>query len=109
VTGVVRNVAVRQRAAIPENAGRLTVFDLSTPQIEFRLLQAYYNVITVGMLRTISYKGTDYQGVVATLSSNLARGKYGGRVRFADLALAGLRRSDSVELRLPFEKEKTAF
>jgi HlyD family secretion protein len=105
---VVRNLAVRQRATILENAELLTVVDLSTPQIEFSLPKAYATGVAAGMTADISYKGSDYQGVVASLSSVGEQEQVRGRIRFADLAPPELRQNERVELRLLLEERESA-
>jgi HlyD family secretion protein len=108
VTGVVRNLAVRQRATILENAELLTVVDLSTPQIEFSLPKAYATGVAAGMTADISYKGSDYQGVVASLSAVGEPEQVRGRIRFADLAPPELRQNERVGLRLLLEERESA-
>jgi HlyD family secretion protein len=108
VAGVISSLSVRQRATILQNAELLTVVDLSTAQIEFGMPEAYSATVVAGMTTDISYKGSNYQGVVASLSSTTAHGLIRGRVRFTDLAPPELKQNERVELRFLLEERRSA-
>jgi HlyD family secretion protein len=105
VDGMVGNLAVSQKSAVPQDGPLLTVVDLSALEIEFRVAESYANSIGVGMPAEVSYGGRAYPGEVKSISPEVKQGEVTGRVRLKEMP-RGLRQSQRVSVRILMDQRK---
>jgi HlyD family secretion protein len=100
VKGMVGTLLVNQKATVAENAGLLTVVDLSALEVEFSVSESYAGDLALGMAAQISYAGHTYQGTVTAISPEVQQNEVKGRVRFADRVPPGVRQNQRVSVRI---------
>jgi HlyD family secretion protein len=100
VRGIIGSLAVDQRATVAQNAALLTVVDLSSLEIEFRVPESYATDLALALPAEITYGGGTYQGRVTAVSPEVEDSEVKGRVRFAGTAPAGLRQNERVSVRI---------
>ena len=103
VDGVIGDLAVTQKAAVPQDAALLTVVDLSALEIEFRVAETYAGTIAPGMPAEVSFGGKAYSGEVSAISPEVRQGEVTGRVRLREVP-AGLRQNQRVSVRILMDK-----
>jgi HlyD family secretion protein len=104
VKGVIGSLLVNQKAAVGENAGLLTVVDLSVLDVEFGVPEAHALDIATDMAADISYAGKNYHGTVVSISPEVEQNAVRGRVRFADGSLPGMRQNQRVNVRIVLDR-----
>jgi HlyD family secretion protein len=104
VDGMVGNVAVSEKAAVPQDAPLLSVVDLSALEVEFRVAESYAGALALGMLAEIGYGGKTYPGEVTAVSPEVRQGEVTGRVRFAGEPPAGIRQNQRVSVRIVMDR-----
>jgi HlyD family secretion protein len=103
VKGMVGSLLVNQSATVAENAGLLTVVDLSALEVEFSVSESYAADLAPGMTSQISYGGQTYRGTVTSISPEVQQSEVKGRVRFADHVPPGVRQNQRVSVRIVME------
>src|SRR5262249_49800653 len=68
VKGMVGNLLVNQKATVAENAGLLTVVDLSALEVEFKVPESYASDLAIDVPAEINYAGRNYRGTVTSIS-----------------------------------------
>lgn len=106
VRGVVGTLAVDQKATVAENAALLSVVDLSSLEIEFRVPESYASDLALDLPAEISYGGGTYKGSVTAVSPEVEDSEVKGRVRFAGALPSGLRQNQRVSVRIIFDERQ---
>lgn len=106
VRGVVGSLAVDQKATVAENATLLTVVDLSSLEIEFRVPESYAGDLALDQAADISYGGHTYSGHVTAVSPEVQDSEVKGRVRFAGAPPARLRQNQRVSVRIILDQRR---
>ncbi len=104
VDGMVGNVSVTEKAAVPQDAALLSVVDLSALEVEFRVAESYAGAIGLGMPAEIGYGGKTFPGEVTAVSPEVHQGEVTGRVRFNGEPPAGLRQNQRVSVRIVMDR-----
>jgi len=104
VKGMVGSLLVSQKAAVTENAGLLTVVDLSALEVEFSISEAYASDLAIGMAADINYAGKNYRGTVTAISPEVQQNEVKGRLRFANQAPPGVRQNQRVSVRIVLDQ-----
>jgi HlyD family secretion protein len=95
---------VSQKAAVIENAGLLTVVDLSALEVEFSISESYASDLAIGMASDINYAGKSYRGTVTAISPEVQQNEVKGRVRFAGQPPPGVRQNQRVNVRIVLDR-----
>ena len=105
VKGMVGSLLVSQKAAVTENAGLLTVVDLSALEVEFSVSESYASDLAIGMAADINYAGKNYRGTVTSISPEVQQNEVKGRLRFAaDQTPPGARQNQRVNVRIVLDQ-----
>ena len=104
VKGMVGSLLVNQKAAVTENAGLLTVVDLSALEVEFSVSESYASDLAIGMASEINYAGRNYRGTVTSISPEVQQNEVKGRVRFSDRVPPGVRQNQRVNVRIVLDQ-----
>jgi HlyD family secretion protein len=104
VKGMVGSLLVNQKAAVMENAGLLTVVDLSALEVEFSVAESYASDLAIDMAAEINYAANQYRGTVTSISPEVQQNTVKGRVRFADRVPPGVRQNQRVNVRIVLDK-----
>jgi HlyD family secretion protein len=104
VKGMVGSLLVNQKAAVTENAGLLTVVDLSALEVEFSVSESYASDLAIDMAADINYAGKNYRGTVTSISPEVQQNEVKGRLRFADQAPPGARQNQRVNVRIVLDR-----
>jgi HlyD family secretion protein len=105
VKGMVGALLVEQKATVTENAGLLTVVDLSALEVEFSVAESYASDLAIGMAAEINYAGNNYRGTVTAISPAVQQNEVKGRVRFADRVPPGVRQNQRVNVRIVLDHQ----
>jgi HlyD family secretion protein len=108
VKGMVGSLLVNQGATVAENAGLLTVVDLSALEVEFSVSESYASDLAINMTAGINYAGKNYRGTVTSISPEIQQNEVKGRVRFADRAPPGIRQNQRVNVRIVLDQRDNA-
>ena len=108
VKGMVGSLLVDQKAAVTENAGLLTVVDLSALEVEFSVSESYASDLAIDMAADINYAGKNYRGTVTSISPQVQQNEVKGRVRFADRVPLGVRQNQRVNVRIVLDQRDNA-
>jgi HlyD family secretion protein len=108
VKGMVGSLLVDQKAAVTENAGLLTVVDLSALEVEFSVSESYASDLAIDMAADINYAGKNYRGTVTSISPEVQQNEVKGRVRFADRVPLGVRQNQRVNVRIVLDQRDNA-
>lgn len=100
VKGMVGARLVDQKATVAENAGLLTVVDLSALQVQFSVAESYASDLALGMAADIEYDGATYPGTVTSISPEVQENEVKGRLRFTGHIPPGLRENQRVSVRI---------
>lgn len=106
VTGMVGNVAVEQKAAVPINTALLTVVDLTALEIEAQIPESYADSLGLGMPAEINYGTSTYEGVLAAVSPEVQNAQVTARIRFAGEVPQDLRQNQRVSARIVMETKQ---
>jgi HlyD family secretion protein len=106
VRGIVGNLATDQKATVAENAALLTVVDLSSLEIEFRVPESYAGDLALDQSADISYGGHTYKGTVTAVSPEVVDSEVKGRVRFSGAPPRGLRQNQRVSVRIVLDQRQ---
>ena len=106
VRGMVGSLAVDQKATVAENAALLTVVDLSSLEVEFRVPESYASDLALDLPAEISFGGTTYKGSVTAVSPEVQDSEVKGRVRFSGAPPRGLRQNQRVNVRIIFDERR---
>lgn len=106
VAGIVGNVAVRQKAAVAENAPIITVVDLSAFEVEFQMPESYAGMVGAEMPAEINLGSVTVPGAVIAVSPEVNQGLVTGRVRFTQGTPPGLRQSQRVAVRVVMDQRE---
>ena len=106
VQGMVGSLAVDQRATVAENAALLTVVDLSSLEVEFRVPESYATDLALDLPAEISFGGKTYQGSVTAVSPEVEDSEVKGRVRFRGAPPRGLRQNQRATVRIIFDERQ---
>jgi len=104
VKGMVGALLVNQKAAVTENAGLLTVVDLSALEVEFSISESYASDLAINMAAEINYAGKNYRGTVTSISPEVQQNEVKGRLRFADRVPSGVRQNQRVNVRIILDR-----
>jgi HlyD family secretion protein len=105
VKGMVGSLLVNQKAAVTENAGLLTVVDLSALEVEFSVSESYASDLAIGMAADINYAGKNYGGTVTSISPEVQQNEVKGRLRFAAGQIPpGVRQNQRVNVRIVLDQ-----
>ena len=104
VKGMVGSLLLNQKAAVTENAGLLTVVDLSALEVEFSVSESYASDLAIDMAADINYAGKNYRGTVTSISPEVQQNEVKGRLRFADHAPPGVRQNQRVNVRIVLDQ-----
>lgn len=103
--GMVANVDVQDRDAVPANAPVMTVVNLSQFEVEFDVAENYASDLLPGTPAEIQYEGKPYPGKVTAVSPEIRDSQVRGTVVFDGPTPAGLRQSQRVSVRLLLERK----
>ena len=104
VKGMVGSLLVNQKTAVAENAGLLTVVDLSALEVEFTVAESYASDLAIKMAAEINYAGKNYRGTVTSISPEVQQNEVKGRLRFADQVPPGVRQNQRVNVRIVLDQ-----
>jgi HlyD family secretion protein len=104
VKGMIGSLLVNQKAAVTENAGLLTVVDLSALEVEFSVSESYASDLAVQMTAEINYVGKNYRGMVTSISPEVQKNEVRGRLRFAERIPPGIRQNQRVNVRIVLDQ-----
>jgi HlyD family secretion protein len=104
VKGMVGSLLANQKAAVTENAGLLTVVDLSSLEVEFRVSESYAADLANKMAAEITYAGSTYRGMVTSISPEVQQGEVKGRLTFAGRVPPGVRQNQRVGVRIVLDR-----
>ena len=105
VKGMVGSLLVNQKAAVTENAGLLTVVDLSALEVEFSVSESYASDLAIDMAADINYAGRNYGGTVTSISPEVQQNEVKGRLRFAAGQVPpGVRQNQRVNVRIVLDR-----
>jgi HlyD family secretion protein len=104
VKGMVGSLLVNQKTAVTENAGLLTVVDLSALEVEFSVSESYASDLAIKMSAEINYAGKNYRGTVTSISPEVQQNEVKGRLRFADQVPPGVRQNQRVNVRIVLDQ-----
>jgi HlyD family secretion protein len=104
VKGMVGSLLVNQATTVTENAGLLTVVDLSALEVEFSVAESYAADLASGMAAEISYGGKTYRGTVTSISPEVQQSEVKGRVRFTQGVPPGMRQNQRVSVRIVLDQ-----
>jgi len=108
VKGMAGSLLVNQRATVTENAGLLTVVDLSALEVEFSVSESYASDLAINMTAGINYAGKNYRALVTSISPEVQQNEVKGRVRFADRGPPGIRQNQRVNVRIVLDQRDNA-
>jgi HlyD family secretion protein len=108
VKGMVGSLLVNQKAAVTENAGLLTVVDLSALEVEFSVSESYASDLAIHMTADINYAGKNYRGTVTSISPEVQQNEVKGRLRFAERVPPGVRQNQRVHVRIVLDQRDNA-
>lgn len=103
--GMVANVDVQDRDAVPANAPLMTVVNLAQFEVEFDVAENYASDLLPGTPAEIQYEGKPYPGKVTAVSPEIRDSQVRGTVVFDGQTPAGLRQSQRVSVRLLLERK----
>jgi HlyD family secretion protein len=103
--GMVANVDVQDRDAVPANAPVMTVVNLAQFEVEFDVAENYASDLLPGTPAEIQYEGRPYPGKVTAVSPEIRDSQVRGTVVFDGETPAGLRQSQRVSVRLLLERK----
>jgi HlyD family secretion protein len=106
VRGMVGSLAVDQKATVAENAALLTVVDLTSLEVEFRVPESYASDLALDLPAEISFGGSTYKGSVTAVSPQVEDSEVKGRVRFRGAPPRGLRQNQRVNVRIIFDERQ---
>jgi HlyD family secretion protein len=106
VRGMVGSLAVDQKATVAENAALLTVVDLSSLEVEFRVPESYASDLALDLPAEISFGGNTFKGSVTAVSPQVEDSEVKGRVRFRGAPPRGLRQNQRVNVRIIFDERQ---
>jgi HlyD family secretion protein len=106
VRGMVGSLAVDQKATVAENAALLTVVDLSSLEVEFRVPESYASDLALDLPAEITFGGNIYKGSVTAVSPEVEDSEVKGRVRFRGAPPRGLRQNQRVNVRIIFDERQ---
>jgi len=104
VKGMIGSLLVNQKAAVTENAGLLTVVDLSALEVEFSVSESYASDLAIHMAAEVNYAGKNYRGTVTSISPEVQKNEVKGRLRFADRIPSGIRQNQRVNVRIVLDR-----
>lgn len=104
VKGMVGSLLVNQKAAVTENAGLLTVVDLSALEVEFSVSESYASDLAIHMAAEINYAGKNYRGMVTSISPEVQKNEVKGRLRFDDHVPPGVRQNQRINVRIVLDQ-----
>jgi HlyD family secretion protein len=102
--GMVGSLLVGQSATVTENAGLLTVVDLSALEVEFSVAESYAADLAAGMTARITYADRTYNGTVTSISPEVQQSEVKGRVRFSQAVPPGVRQNQRVSVRIVLDQ-----
>lgn len=105
VDGIVGTVAIVDRAVVAPNSPLLTVVDLSRLEVELEVPESYADDLGIGMQAEIKYAGTEYPGLVSSISPEVVNGQVIARVRFGEQQPPDLRQNQRVSTRVLMEEK----
>jgi HlyD family secretion protein len=103
--GMVANVNVQDRDAVPANAPVMTVVNLAQFEVEFDVAENYASDLLPGTPAEIQYEGRPYPGRVTAVSPEIRDSQVRGTVVFDGPTPEGLRQSQRVSVRLLLERK----
>jgi HlyD family secretion protein len=103
--GMVANVNVQDRDAVPANAPVMTVVNLAAFEVEFDVAENYASDLLPGTAAEIQYEGKPYPGKVTAVSPEIRDSQVRGTVVFDGKSPEGLRQSQRVSVRLLLERK----
>jgi HlyD family secretion protein len=103
--GMVANVNVQDRDAVPANAPVMTVVNLAQFEVEFDVAENYASDLLPGTPAEIQYEGRPHPGKVTAVSPEIRDSQVRGTVAFDGPTPEGLRQSQRVSVRLLLERK----
>lgn len=104
--GIIGSVNIREKDTIALNAPLLTIIDLSIFEVEVKIPENYADDLGIGLKTEISFNGQTHKGEVTAISPEVFEGQVVGRIRFAQIDLAGLRQNQRVTARVLIESKE---
>lgn len=104
VTGMVANLAQREKTRVPADAALVTVVDLSAFEIEFQVAESYVADIKPGMRADVTIDGAEIPGTVTALSPEVRQNEVTGRVKFSTGEPPGLRQNERTAVRIVLDE-----
>lgn len=83
VSGIVGNLAVKQKNQVSRNQPILSVVDLSEFELEIDIPESYADDLAIGMPAEITFNGQTHAAQLVTISPEIENNQVTGRVRFA--------------------------
>lgn len=105
VTGIVGNLLVNQKTSVTRNQPVLSVVDLTAFEVEIQIPEAYVADLALGMSAEVRNGSELYQATLVAVSPEIVDNQVNGRLRFSDLAPAGLRQNQRLGTRILLEEK----
>ncbi len=108
VSGIIGNLAVDRRAAVPANAEIATVVDLTALEVEISVSDSYADDLAIGSPVSVKFGGQEHTAILVSVSPEVVNSTVSGRVRFEGDQPAGLRQNQRVSARIVLESKPDA-
>ena len=103
VTGVVGNLLVADRDAVPVDRPLLTVVDLTAFEVELKVPDAYGSQLAPGLRAEVTHQGQVFEASVVSISPEVVASQVTTRVRFDGADPPRLRQNQRVSARILLE------
>ncbi|WP_448552846.1 efflux RND transporter periplasmic adaptor subunit [Thalassotalea montiporae] len=108
VSGIVGNLAVKQKNQVSRDQPILSVVDLSEFELEVFIPESYADDLAIGMAAEVTVNGETYAANLVTISPEIENNQVTGRVRFAASDTSqppGLRQNQRLTTRILMERK----
>ncbi len=106
IAGMVGSLLVADKTSVDDNAGLLSVVDLSQLEVEAQVPEIYADTLGPGMSALVRVGTQDRPGTVTSISPEIVKGQVAARVRFDGELPNGLRQNQRVQTRLLMDEHK---
>jgi HlyD family secretion protein len=103
IDGRVGNLLVAERSQVAQNAGLVSIVDLTQLEIEAQIPEIYADDLQLGLTSLVQLGGNSAMATVAAISPEITDGKIATRLRFSDTLPAGLRQNQRVQAKVLLE------
>jgi HlyD family secretion protein len=104
VDGLVGQLAVQQRAAVPQNAPIVTVVDLGAFELEIKVPDSFARDLAIGMNAEIKSGTGSFSATVRSVSPEVIDGNVATRLEFSAKRPDGLRQNQRLTARILIEE-----